>query len=102
MLLGMKFVWPEAVNLSVCYNPQLLSYCCSIYPANHVSLLLITFLLSELTAMVTYCSSGALIYTPANSCGGYLRAGLLCPSARHYPVRWWYIINKHLKAGQCP
>ena len=88
MLLGMKFVWPEAVYLSVCYKPDLRSATLTVFTLLiMVSLLLITVLLSELKAMVIYESSfGAPIYTSGDSFWGYLRAGLLCPSARHYPV----------------
>lgn len=87
MLLGVKFVWPEAVNLSVCYNPDLHSATVAIFTLLiTVSLLLITFLLSELKAMVIYYPFGAVIYASGHSFWGYLRAGLLGFSARHYPV----------------
>lgn len=40
MLLGIKFVWPEAVNLSVWYNPGLHSATVAVF-----TLLIVVFLL---------------------------------------------------------
>lgn len=91
MLLGINFLWPEAVNLSVCaiilINTQLATL--AVFTLLITSLpLLIIFLLSELKAMVICGSSfGTPVYTSRDTLWGYLEAGLLCSFARHYPVR---------------
>lgn len=70
MLLGIKFVSPEAVNLFVCYNPDLHSATVAVFtPLIMVSLLLIAFLLSELKAVVIYCSFEAFSYTSGDHFG---------------------------------
>lgn len=70
MLLGIKFLWPEAVNLFVCYNPGLHSATVAVFtPLIMVSLLLIAFLLSDLKAMVIYCSFGVFSYTSGDHFG---------------------------------
>jgi len=74
----MKFVWPEAVNLSVCYNPDLHAATVAIFTLLiMVSLELIPFLLSELEAMVI-CESSfeAPISISGDSFWGCLRAAL--------------------------
>lgn len=76
MLLGMKFVWPEAINLCavILIYTQLRVVIFTLLIT--VSLLLSTFLLSEGTAMATSYCFRALVYT-SGTCYGAVKAPLM-------------------------